>query len=136
MLGRRFLLLVAVLMGLTALAASVAPREPINRDGSGTPTPTATPTQSAAGGGSLQTVTKRLNTAEGVTRVVVDEGDLVDLEVSGSELDTVTLFDEVSPIDPDSPAVFQLLADAPGEYPIELLDADRQVGTLVVRARD
>ena len=136
MLGRRFLLLVAVLMGLTALAASVAPREPINRDGRGTATPTATPTLSASGGSNVETVSKRLNTAEGVTRVVVDEGDLVDLEVSGSELDSVTLLDEVAPIDPDSPAVFQLLADTPGEYPIELLDADRQVGTLLVRARD
>jgi hypothetical protein len=136
MLGRRFLLLVAVLMGLTALAASVAPREPTNRDGRGTATPTATPTLSASGGGDVQTVTKRLNTAEGVTRVVVDEGDLVDLEVSGSELDSVTLLDEVAPIDPDSPAVFQLLADTPGEYPIELVDAGRQVGTLLVRARD
>ena len=136
MLGRRFLLLVAVLMGLTALAASVAPREPIDRDGRGTATPTATPTLSAAGGGDLQTVSKRLNTAEGVTRVVVDEGDLVALEVSGSEVDSVTLLDEVVPIDPDSPAVFELLADEPGEYPIELVDADRQVGTLIVRARE
>jgi hypothetical protein len=136
MLGRRFLLLVAVLMGLTALAASIAPREPINRDGRGTATPTATPTRSTSGGSDVQTLSKRVNTAEGVTRVVVDEGDLVDLEVSGSEVDSVTLMDEVSPIDPDSPAVFQLLADTPGEYPIELLDADRQVGTLHVRARD
>ena len=81
-------------------------------------------------------MSKRLNTAEGITRVVVDEGDLVDLEVSGSELDSVTLLDEVVAIDPDSPAIFELLADEPGEYPIELLDADRQVGTLVVRAAD
>jgi hypothetical protein len=65
--------------------------------------------------------------------VVVDEGDLVDLEISGSEVDSVTLRDEVVAIDPDAPAVFQLLADEPGEYPIELLDAERQVGTLVVR---
>jgi len=136
MLGRRFLLLVAVLMGLTALAASVAPRQPINRDGRGTATPTATPALSADGTSDLETVPKRLNTAEGVTRVVVDEGDLVDLEVSGSELDSVTLRDEVVALDPDSPAVFSLLADEPGEYPIELLDAERQVGTLVVREAD
>jgi hypothetical protein len=131
MLGRRFLLLVAVLMGLTALAASVAPREPVVRDDGATPTPTP-----ALSGGSddLRTVSKRLNTAEGVTRVVVDEGDLVDLEVSGSELDSVALLDEVVALDPDAPAVFQLLADDPGEYPIELVDADRRVGTLVVRA--
>ena len=43
MLGRRFLLLVAVLMGLTALAASVAPREPLVRDRrAATPSPTPT----------------------------------------------------------------------------------------------
>jgi hypothetical protein len=131
MLGRRFLLLVAVLMGLTALAASVAPRQPIDR---GAVTPTPTPSLSP-GTGDLQTVSKKLNTAEGNTRVVVDEGDLVDLEVSGSEVDSVTLLDEVVPIDPDSPAQFQLLADEPGEFPIELLDADRQVGTLVVRRK-
>jgi hypothetical protein len=48
-------------------------------------------------------------------------------------VDSVTLLDDVEPIDPDSPAVFELLADEPGDYPIELLDAQRQVGTLVVR---
>ena len=137
MLGRRFLLLVAVLMGLTALAASVAPREPSNRDGRGTGhADRRRRRRPRRGDGDLETVTKRLNTAEGITRVVVDEGDLVDLEVSGSELDSVTLLDEVVAIDPDSPALFQLLADEPGEYPIELLDAKRQVGTLVVRAAD
>jgi hypothetical protein len=132
MLGRRFLLLVAVLMGLTALAASVAPRQQVDR---GAVTPTPTPSLSA-GSGDVQTVTKRLNTAEGVTRVVVDRGTLVDLEVSGTEVDSVTLLDEVVPIDPDAPALFSLLADTPGEYPVRLLDADRQVGTLVVRAKD
>ena len=135
MLGRRFLLLVAVLMGLTALAASVAPRESANRGGRGAATPTAAPTLSA-GGGNLEPVSKRLNTAEGITRVVVHQGDLVDLEVSGSELDSVSLLDEVVPLDPDWPALFQLVAAEPGEYPIDLLDAKRQVGTLVVRARD
>jgi hypothetical protein len=132
MLGRRFLLLVAVLMGLTALAASVAPRQ-ATQHGAATPTPTPS---SSAGTGDLRTVSKKLNTAEGITRVVVHEGDLVDLEVSGSEVDSVTLRDEVVPIDPDSPAQFELLADQPGEFPIELLDAGRQVGTLVVRPND
>ncbi len=133
MLGRRFLLLVAVLMGLTALAASVAPREPADRGNAGS---TATPTAPAGEAKHLENVSKRLNTAEGVTRVVVDEGDLVDLEVSGSELDTVSLLDEIVAIDPDSPAIFQLLADEPGEYPIELVEAERRVGMLVVREAD
>jgi hypothetical protein len=133
MLGRRFLLLVAVLMGLTALAASVAPREPADRGNAGS---AATPTAPAGEAKQLESVSKRLNTAEGVTRVVVDEGDLVDLEVSGSELDTVSLLDEIVAIDPDSPAIFQLLADEPGEYPIELVEAERRVGMLVVREAD
>jgi hypothetical protein len=136
MLGRRFLLLVAVLMGLTALAASVAPRQPISRDDRGAATPTATPTPTAPGTGDVETVSKQLNITERITRVVVDEGDLVYLEVRGSELDSVTLLEEVEPIDPDAPAVFELLADEPGDYPIVLVDADRQVGTLVVRAKN
>ena len=43
------------------------------------------------------------------------------------------LLDRMRTIDPDSPARFSLLAGAPGEYPIELVDADRQIGTLVIR---
>ena len=41
MLGRRFLILVAVLMGLTALAASFAPRQPTPREERQASTPTA-----------------------------------------------------------------------------------------------
>ena len=34
--------------------------------------------------------------------------------------------------EPDSPARFELLAEAPGTYPIELLEADRQIGELEI----
>ena len=43
------------------------------------------------------------------------------------------LLDRMDTIDPDSPARFSLLAGEPGEYPIELVEADRQIGTLVIR---
>ena len=49
MLGRRFLILVAVLMGLTALAASVAPRQPVNSERRES-TPTPAPAGSAHAG--------------------------------------------------------------------------------------
>ena len=131
MLGRRFLLLVAVLMGLTALAASIAPREPLVRsDRQATPTPTPSPPPSSP---NVETVKRKLDTSYPAKRVVVNEGDLVDLEVSGDVVDSVQLLDEVAALDPQSPAIFQLLADRPGSYPIELVDAGRQVGTLVVR---
>jgi hypothetical protein len=131
MLGRRFLLLVAVLMGLTALAASIAPREPLIRgERQATPTPTPSPPPSSP---NVVTVKRKLDVSQPAKRVVVREGDLVDLEVKGDDIDSVELLDEVAPLDPQSPAIFQLLADRPGSYPIQLVDADRRVGTLVVR---
>jgi hypothetical protein len=136
MLGRRFLLLVAVLMGLTALAASIAPREPLIRDqGRGTVTPTPTPTPTAAASTPLHSISRTLVISAEPGRIVVREGDLVRLTVKGIELDSVSVLDQIEPVERQSPALFELLADTPGQYPIELVDAGRRVGTLVVRAR-
>ena len=129
MLGRRFLILVAVLMGLTALAASVAPRQPVTREERSEPTPSP----ATAGSPNLSIVEKTLTTGDGDTRVTVDEGDVVELTVSGQERDSVSVLGRIDAIDPTTPARFSLLADEPGEHPIELLDADRRVGTLVIR---
>jgi hypothetical protein len=130
MMGRRFLLVVAVLMGLTALAASVAPRDPAVRSGSERGAPAPAPAGGPSAGG---TVVERISTAPPSERVVVTEGELLELEVAGSEIDTVVLLDEMEPVEPQSAARFNLLADEPGQYAIELLDAGRRVGTLVVR---
>jgi hypothetical protein len=132
MLGRRFLLLVAVLMGLTALAASIAPREPLVRDrrsATATPTPTG-----AAEANAVRTVEKTISADAGHARVVVREGELVRLTVDATEIDNVSVMDKILPVEADSPAVFELLADPPGSYPITLLESGRRVGTLVVRA--
>jgi hypothetical protein len=127
MLGRRFLILVAVLMGMAALAASVAPRQSATeRDGR-----EASPTPAPAGSPTLVTIEKELTTSE--ADLTVNEGDLVELTISGPERDSVMLLDRMRSIDPTSPARFSLLAGAPGEYPIELVEADRQIGTLVIR---
>jgi hypothetical protein len=134
MLGRRFLLLVAVLMGLTALAASLAPREPLLREGgrrAATPTPTASPTPSATA--ATHEVKRTLMITADPGRITVNEGDLVQLTVKGIELDSVSLLDQIEPIERESPALFELLAETPGNYPIELVDSGRRVGTLVVR---
>ena len=34
--------------------------------------------------------------------------------------------------EPGSPALFEVLADVPGTYPIELLEAERQIGELEI----
>jgi hypothetical protein len=129
MLGRRFLILVAVLMGITALAASVAPRQQVvpedEREASPTPAPATAPT--------LVTVEKEISTADAETRVAVREGDLIELTISGPESDSVLLLNRMDTIHPESPARFSLLADEPGEYPIELVEAGRRIGTLVIR---
>ena len=127
MLGRRFLILVAVLMGMTALAASVAPRQPAREQDRQEATSTPTP----AGTSTMATVLKEVTTEE--ADVTVNQGDLVELTISGSESDSVMLLNRMDTIHPDSPARFSLLAGEPGEYPIELVDADRQIGTLTIR---
>lgn len=129
MLGRRFLILVAVLMGLTALAASVAPRQPVVREQQREPTPTPTP----AGSATFATIQEELSTTDGDARVSVREGDVVELEISGPETDAVMVLGRIDAIHPASPARFSLLAGEPGEYPIELVDAGRRIGTLVIR---
>ena len=61
-------------------------------------------------------------------------GQTVTIVVRSEELDTVSLAElGVETTEPDSPARFDLLADAPGTYPIELLEADRRIGTLEIR---
>jgi hypothetical protein len=134
MLGRRFLLLVAVLMGLTALAASLAPRDPAVRDERQRATPTPAATAPASGPATVRTVERTISAdADRPQRVVVDEGDIVQLEVASSEIDSVVFMDEVEPVDPESDARFNVLADEVAEHEIRLLDADRVIGTLEVR---
>jgi hypothetical protein len=133
MLGRRFLILVAVLMGLTALAASVAPREDLIRDRNrrdAGPTPTPTPTPGAA---TVRTIQRTISTRDAPVRVAVRQGQLLELTITGPQLDSVELLDEIEPLEAHSPARFQLLAEERGQYPIALVDSGRRIGTLVVR---
>jgi hypothetical protein len=130
-LGRRFLILVAVLMGLTAVAASLAPRQPTPRDQrAATPTPAPAP----AVDGAVEPISKVITTTEGPGRVVVDRGTLLELTVQGSdELDSVSLLDQVEPITPEAAAIFNVFADQPGSHPIMLVGEQREIATLVVR---
>jgi hypothetical protein len=130
-LGRRFLILVAVLMGLTAVAASLAPRQPAPRDQrAATPTPAPAP----AVDGAVEPISKVITTTEGPKRVVVDRGTLLELTVQGSdELDSVSLLDQVEPITPEAAAIFNVYADQPGTHSIMLEGEQREIATLVVR---
>jgi hypothetical protein len=133
-LGRRFLLLVAVLMGLTALAASIAPREPLIREGSrNSPTPTPTPTVATTAAVPAHDVSRTLMITADPGRITVKQGTLLELTVKGDKLGNLSLMDQIQPIERDSPAIFNVLADTPGDFPIAMVDENRDVGTLVVK---
>jgi hypothetical protein len=129
MLGRRFLVLVAVLIGVTVVAASLAPRQPAPRDQRAAE---ATPTPSPAVEGSAPKE-KILSTAGKPKRITVDRGALFDLVVDGDELDSVSFEGEVEIVTEETNARFNVYADRPGDYEIRLVEADRPIGTLVVR---
>lgn len=131
MLARRLLILLAVLMGLTALASGVAPRQPAPRGGA----EPAAPAQNSAPGEPVEEIVDAASTVP--ARVVVDEGTTYVLEVRADALDSVSLdgLDAIEPVDPDSPAHFELLAELPGIYPITLLEAGREIGTLQIREK-
>ena len=128
MLARRLLLLAAVLLLLTAMAASIAPRDLTGGDdGAATGAP-------ALPAGTV--IAEEIPAAPGSnSRIAVSRGDTLQLEVAGDELDSVLIerMDRVDGIEPTTPARFDLLIDAPaGSYPIRLVDADRRIGSIVV----
>ena len=130
MLARRLLIALAVLMVITALAAGLAPRE--SAMDSGSPAPSAT-----AGEVAQEPVMQTLDAQADDQRVEAKVGQIVRIVVTSDELDTVSMADVgFETTEPDSPARFELLADVPGTYPIELLEADRQIGSLEITGAD
>ena len=131
MLGRRFVIVVVVLMGLTAVAASLAPRQPASRDQrAAQPTPTPEPAVEGAG----PTRDREITTTGAGKPVVLERGELLELTVKGgTELDSVSLRGEIEPITPEADAIFTVYGDVPGEYAIMLEGERRKIGTLIVR---
>ena len=126
MLARRLLIALAVLMAITALAAGISPREsPLKEGGS---SPTASP-----GAPALEPVEEVLDASADGQRVEARVGQIVRIVVRSRELDTVALAEVGSKTaEPDSPARFELLAEVPGTYGIDLLQADRRIGVLEI----
>jgi hypothetical protein len=129
MLARRMLVFVAILMGLTALAAGLSTPpgarlgEPSPEPVLGAPTHPATPA-----------IERTLDLGAPPQTVAVNQGDELRLTVEGDALDTVELvgMDQLAAIAPETPAVFDLLADRPGSYPIRLVGSGRHAGRLEV----
>ena len=137
MLGRRLLLLFAVLLGLTALVTSLAPRPTVTRPGVAqvTPSPTATPAPTRPATTSRRIV-KSISADPGSARTKIHArvGDVLELTVRGDVLDGVEIEDagKLEPIEPGSPARFEVLLDRQGELRVDLVDAERLIGLVEV----
>jgi hypothetical protein len=131
---RRMLVLVAVLMGLTALVATLAPPERVRPRGEPTPAPLASrPAQALPPAG--PDVKATLPSGRGRPRTVRAElGDAVTIDVESETATSVALGDlAIQQAEPGLPAHFELLADTPGRYPLVVVDDQRRIGTLIVR---
>ena len=126
MLARRLLIALAVLMAITALAAGLAPRQTALREDS--PTPSAAPAEPAE-----KPVEATLDAQSEGQRVEAAVGQIVRIVVRSSTLESVSLAEVgTETAEPDSPALFELLAEVPGTYAIELLESERQIGSLEI----
>ena len=137
MLGRRLLVVFAVLLGLTALATALAPR-PTVRDGarvepSSTPTPTPAPERSETKSRRIER-TISADSGRKRARVRARVGDVLMLTVDGDVYDGVeiTALGKLEPIEPGSPARFEMLLERRGELRVSLVDAKRLIGLVVV----
>jgi hypothetical protein len=135
MLGRRLMVLMAVLLGLTALATVLAPRPRLARPGAAAPPgPTVAPRPAVEPAPSR--IVERTLEADPARPVVVRArvGDTIRLVVKGEVLDSVEVegFGEIEQVEPDSPARFELLADEPASHAIRLIDSDRRIGQLEI----
>jgi hypothetical protein len=136
--GRRLIILVAVLMGLTALAASVAPqpdggrRDRAQSTPQPAPSPTPSPPAREAGVVSRHVDARRARTP---VTISVPQGSTLELAVDVGGPETVALDDvDLQAAAPGSPARFELLADTPGDIPLRLLEAERALGVVRVSA--
>jgi hypothetical protein len=138
MLGRRLLLLAAVLLATGAIAAALTPRELRQGDRETTATtPTVVPPQATGGtGAGAREITRTVDASESRATTVVRArvGDLVQLFVKAPAPDEVELvgLGRFATVDASTPARFEFFAERAGSYPIHLQDADRDVGRLVV----
>ncbi len=126
---RRLVLLVAVLVGLLAVGAGLAARPQV-RAGDPPRTADRTPVElRSPPAKTLRAGARRPRT------VSVPAGEELQLTVTGVDApDVVELagLDRQEQIAPDTPAVFDLLADRPGTYPVVLVGGERRLGALRV----
>jgi hypothetical protein len=129
---RRTLLVIAVVMGLTALVATLAARHDARTPahGAGVARPPASVAPPPPDVSAVLSAAPRVRPRT----ISAELGDQIALTVTGPAIDSVALGNlDVEDVEPGIPARFSLLADTPGRYPLVLLSSQRRIATLVVR---
>jgi hypothetical protein len=143
MLGRRLLLLAALLLAVGAIAAALTPRDLSgpSKTTATTPTTSTTPKQATGGTGGTAAVAHEVTQtvdSDGPEEAVVRarEGDLLHLTVKVPSPDVVELagLGRFESADASTPAKFDFFLDQAGQFQIRLQEAGRQVGQLLVTA--
>ena len=133
---RRALLLFALVLGLTALATSIAPTQ---RSTPNEQAPAAPPLPPIASGGPVTVGFTAIPNGKPPTRKVRN-GVHVIVQVSSTEAGDVSMpaLGRVAPVTADTPAIFDLIAPPPGRYSIVFKPAAggaaKPSGTLVTTA--
>ena len=137
---RRAILLFALIMGLTALAAAVSPSRDDSGGGPGAAAVAPAPEVSPADALPRELVLDTRRTAPRGGRVLharADEHVVVSVLASGGGLATIPALGRTDSVSAAAPARFDLLAPAAGRYEVMLepvgADEPHHVGTLVTR---
>jgi hypothetical protein len=134
--ARRLVIVMLVLLGVSTLAAALAPME---QDGPDEDTTTTTTTTDPGVEPSGRLLHRRIPARrQRGRRIRVEVGDQLALAVASRHTDQVEIPDlgELEDVFPDTPARFDLLLSEPGRHAVRLVTADRTVGRVEVAPRD
>jgi hypothetical protein len=125
------------LLVITSVAAALVPVERRTRDSSSSTQTTPPTVEQTSPSGTLHRETLRAS-AKKPQKITIRLGDQLELRVTSSKAtDQVAIpsLGELEDVEPDAAAHFDLLPFEPGRYAVDLVEAERPVGFIVVRPR-
>ncbi len=135
MAARRLVIVMLMLLGVSTLAAALAPPRSERTASTSTTTSTTQATPPTPAGGELVRGTIDAQ-AKRQQRIRIGLGDQLSLEVRSTrvvqvEIARLGLTDSAAPL---SPARFDLLAERQGSFEVRLQESRREIGVIEVRA--
>lgn len=134
MAARRLVAVMLLLLALSTLAAALVPAPP-RRGGTTTDSRTEPGTRILPAPRPAGRLVRATLDAGRPRTIVLQDGDQLRLTVRAPVADQVEIagFGLVEPVEPRTPAVFDLIADRPGSYTVRLLRPARTVGLVRVQ---